>query len=748
MADRLYRNYLRTLGAPEDPVATDTSSPWSAMSLLKAVFNSIGDLADHASDPVNAHAASAISFTPAGTGAVERTVQSKLQYREIDLLDYVPQNLIAGITLRTTTTDLTTCVQAAVNALVAEYGGGVLRYPAGLLIHGPIYIPHSDVHIAGQGKFVTTAKLKNSPLADQCSLFAFGLQSNKTTIVAVENIGASDMEIDGNKANQLQGTGALNGINAGIGTWRTKRLTLKNLVVHDCDGYGLGLVGTDVADRSDFSIEDVECYANTYDGIDIKGGTTNKPMRLHLARVYSHSNGPPLIASRNAVGIDLRGQWVRLHDCHAWGNDLTGIRCRDTHLFEVVAHGCTANDNGADGIQVDGAASPIAYKFYGCYANDNVESGFDVRLGPTSLFDCYATGNGAHGAFQQVTASVLNIIGGQYTGNGNDGVATLVADAVLNISGGAIVDMNDRHGVNFRGSRLIAEGIIAKNNGQTTAGRGLVVDGANTIAYWSIKGCQLFDDQGVKTQTHGVQFAASPPAGVLFGNDLAGNLTGEITGTVPAGTLRQAATTDFSGLVELATDAETITGTDTARAITPANLTAAGVKQGKHAKFFSAAEFIPRITNGPSRGLTETSTNDAMLDTLDFDQTTQEGATLFYKPPKSWDRGPITFVAYWTADAGSAAETFELELDAVAVSNDDALDVAWGTAVGVSDALIATGDLHISAESTAVTVGGSPALGDGILIRIKRDVANDNLAADARLLGVEGFFTTNAANDA
>jgi hypothetical protein len=41
MADR-YRNWLRTLGAPEDPVATDTSSEWSVMSLLKGIFGRLG----------------------------------------------------------------------------------------------------------------------------------------------------------------------------------------------------------------------------------------------------------------------------------------------------------------------------------------------------------------------------------------------------------------------------------------------------------------------------------------------------------------------------------------------------------------------------------------------------------------------------------------------------------------------------------------------------------------------------------
>jgi hypothetical protein len=38
-----FRNWLRTLGAPEDPVATDTSSEWSALSLLKAIYLAISN---------------------------------------------------------------------------------------------------------------------------------------------------------------------------------------------------------------------------------------------------------------------------------------------------------------------------------------------------------------------------------------------------------------------------------------------------------------------------------------------------------------------------------------------------------------------------------------------------------------------------------------------------------------------------------------------------------------------------------
>ena len=38
-----YRDFLRAVGAPEDPVATDTSSSWSFVSLLKAIYGKIND---------------------------------------------------------------------------------------------------------------------------------------------------------------------------------------------------------------------------------------------------------------------------------------------------------------------------------------------------------------------------------------------------------------------------------------------------------------------------------------------------------------------------------------------------------------------------------------------------------------------------------------------------------------------------------------------------------------------------------
>ena len=54
----------------------------------------------------------------------------------------------------------------------------------------------------------------------------------------------------------------------------------------------------------------------------------------------------------------------------------------------------------------------------------------------------------------------------------------------------------------------------------------------------------------------------------------------------------------------------------------------------------------------------------------------------------------------------------------------------------------------ISAESGAITVGGSPAAGDNVFFQIFRDVSADTQTAAARLIGLRLFFTTDAANDA
>lgn len=153
-----------------------------------------------------------------------------------------------------------------------------------------------------------------------------------------------------------------------------------------------------------------------------------------------------------------------------------------------------------------------------------------------------------------------------------------------------------------------------------------------------------------------------------------------------------------------------------------------------------ASDMWPSNTAGSAPlAKTELATNKVNYQSLDFDQTTQEHAEFSVWMPDDWNAGTLTFKVLWTAAAGSAAETVSWNLQARSSADDDALDGAWGSAVAVSDALIATGDLHVSAVSSALSVGNTPAAGEFVQFRVYRDIA-DTLAADAKLLGIKIYY--------
>ena len=171
---------------------------------------------------------------------------------------------------------------------------------------------------------------------------------------------------------------------------------------------------------------------------------------------------------------------------------------------------------------------------------------------------------------------------------------------------------------------------------------------------------------------------------------------------------------------------------------------------GKQTVWIPASAMIAATTSGPASAQAESATNDINYQTLAFDATTDEHAHFNVAFPKSWDEGTITFQVYW---ASSATDTDGVAwgLQGIAISDNEAIDTAWGTAIVVTDdAQSAANELYVTAESSAVTIGGTPAVGDLCFFRIFRDVsdANDDMTEDALLIGVKLFYTTNVINDA
>ncbi len=139
-----------------------------------------------------------------------------------------------------------------------------------------------------------------------------------------------------------------------------------------------------------------------------------------------------------------------------------------------------------------------------------------------------------------------------------------------------------------------------------------------------------------------------------------------------------------------------------------------------------------------------------MFVTLDFDPTTSESAQFSMPMPKSWDEGTITFIPYWSHAATATNFGVVWELSAVAMSDSDPGDVAFGTGQTSTDTGGTTDDIFIGPESSAITVAGSPAQDDFVMFKVSRLPANgsDTMAVDARLHAIKLFITTSEGNDA
>ena len=172
-------------------------------------------------------------------------------------------------------------------------------------------------------------------------------------------------------------------------------------------------------------------------------------------------------------------------------------------------------------------------------------------------------------------------------------------------------------------------------------------------------------------------------------------------------------------------------------------------KAGKESIWVPAVAMYPNSTSGCADLEQVELSNGPEIKTLDFDKDSDEFAQFAVAFPKSWNEGTVTFQAYFTADSTNTG-TVSWSLAGVAFADNDSINTAFGTGVApTAKAHSGTAnDLDVTAESGAITIAGSPSTDEQVFFQIQRDVSEDSLTADAKLLGIKIFFTTDAANDA
>jgi hypothetical protein len=161
-----------------------------------------------------------------------------------------------------------------------------------------------------------------------------------------------------------------------------------------------------------------------------------------------------------------------------------------------------------------------------------------------------------------------------------------------------------------------------------------------------------------------------------------------------------------------------------------------------------AGAMSPTTTAGCADVATvEAGTNDVDYKVLDFDKATEENAFCVFAMPDSWDGGTITATFIWTSTVTSGDVIWGIKGRAFA--NDDAIDQAYGTAVTVTDTAIASGDVHISSATGAMTFAGTPAGGQLVQIKVYRDAddGGDTADADARLIAVKIEYSVGQYSD-
>lgn len=278
-------------------------------------------------------AAVEIGFIQSGSGAIASDVQTELRQR-------------FSVTQFGATGDGVTDDTAAIAAAIAAASNGAtILFPAGTYLvsedgsnGAAIHLSSlSNVHLVGDGENTTIIKLADSG------------DAHVVNITGCTNCSISGMTIDGNRANQTAG---VHGLRVD-GT----RIRVSDLYVLNAKSYGIGIAQT--SGIYDAKFENITVEGSGLDGIDFKNPNDDN-YGVSMNNIFIDS--PNRSSTTGQVGLDIRGEGVRVSNVHVRGLDATfgvggrsGIRFREGEL--LGASGLGGHKSSVTGFTVIGDGS-------------------------------------------------------------------------------------------------------------------------------------------------------------------------------------------------------------------------------------------------------------------------------------------------------------------------------------------------------------------------------------------------------
>jgi len=283
-----------------------------------------------------------VNFTPAGTGAILTDVQNKLR-QDVSLLDFIPVAEHAAIKAGTSTTDVSSYIQAAIDALTA---GGRIFVPRGVYKISAQVNLDSNIAFVGEGKNVSIFIFDS----------AFGTTGNMFNGSGVTNISFEHIGFNGNDV----GSG---GSQTRFAAMIVIAASSSNITMSNCKVYGHKYIGLSIGNGCDnVLISGNEFTDLGYEGTTVNGGVClwisgtagASPTNVRVVNNHFHDNFWSGMQANLDGGLISQNTFENNKEAHIFSsNDLvsSNYTSRNTVISNNIFKTVTINDISSHGIE-------------------------------------------------------------------------------------------------------------------------------------------------------------------------------------------------------------------------------------------------------------------------------------------------------------------------------------------------------------------------------------------------------------